>query len=204
MWSELDAHHRFDGSLDNCCVQLNDGRILWCFGWTPPDGLSGCELINLYNGETININSSDTDFMMYRFTLLNDGNVLSTGGPTFSSVCKLFRVKINRWESVNQPKIQTMEHAVSLLSDGRVLVCGGRTSAGITAATESYDSLLDKWSSSGQLVTPRFGHTATTLTDGRVLVIGGTKVLGALEPGEHELNSCEMFDPKLNEWSELH
>ena len=136
---------------------------------------------------------------MHAATLLPSGDVLVSGGGTFTFTTSavLMLVPFGDTESYN-PTSGTwtarsalgkhrVSHTTTLLSSGKVLAAGG----GSTYYEELYDPSGGKWSQTGVLSYSRTSHTATMLPSGLVLVAGGGAGSG----------SAELYQPLLGKWS---
>jgi N-acetylneuraminic acid mutarotase len=128
----------------------------------------------------------------YTATLLEDGDVLVTGGWADPSV-ELYDPALGTWGYTGALAVGRINHSATLLSDGRVLVVGGEGTAGRLASAELYDPDTGQWSATGSLGLARFYHTATLLNDGRVLVVGGYA-------GDFTA-TAEIYDPATGLWT---
>ncbi|MBD0285789.1 MAG: hypothetical protein ICV79_10250, partial [Flavisolibacter sp.] len=131
-------------------------------------------------------------------TLLNDGNILITGGfnnEGFLRTAEIFNVRSGEFEIVNgllsEPRAA---HTATLLNDGRVVLVGG-VNGGLKAnqLIDMYDPATNTISKISSLITARTGHTATLLNNGRLLIAGGSENWRS-----NVLNTCELFDPVAN------
>lgn len=143
-----------------------------------------------------------------RATLLDNGNVLLTGGydatdDPASTDAAVFDPARNAWLTTGRlidPR--RSGHTAVLLSDGRVLVAGGsayQTSGGAPYARDSaelYDPVTGTSSITGAMSVARTYQLATVLPDGSVMVVGG------YSPDVRPTNSTEIFDPGSGTWAE--
>jgi hypothetical protein len=148
-------------------------------------------------------------------TLLQDGNVLVTGGVVdcrnascgfgtlvlYAKSAELYDVRSGTWRftgSMNSPR---QGHTASLLADGRVLVAGGSSSfAHYFDSAELYDPGTGIWTDTGALNFGREGHSATVLQDGKVLVFGGH--IHDNDMGEWiGIPTAELYDPVAGTWT---
>ncbi len=137
-------------------------------------------------------------------TVLEDQRVLVVGGrrpdmPT--TTVELFDPSSQTSAYAEPLSEARAEHTATLLDDGRVLVAGGSYDdlEDALASVEIYDPAIGTWSQAAPMHDARWDHTAVRLLDGRVLVIGGRGVPDAFFA---TVNSAEIYDPVLDEWSE--
>jgi len=128
-------------------------------------------------------------------TLLNNGNVLLTGGldsafaPQRSA--ELYDPVTETFNSTGSMQVPRVNHTATLLQNGQVLIAGGTTdpSLGAYNTAELYDPVTGTFAAvSSTLRNARYAHTATLLKDGRVFLIGGRL------PNGNETNTTEFFD----------
>ncbi len=131
-------------------------------------------------------------------TLLEDGNILITGGFDSSGFLKdaeLFITNEGTFEKVLSQMTQPRAaHTATLLNNGKVLIVGG-VNGGIKAneTIDLYDPNTRAFSQVGILNTSRTGHTASLLKNGDVLIVGGSSNWRT-----DVLSSCEIFNPQTN------
>ena len=175
-------------------ILLDDGRVF----------LIGGSLTEIYDPESDTWTSAGAPDREkswgYTADLLNDGNILVTGGVFLRGGwqgipsapirnAELYDFAAGAWTrkaDMNEPR---GDHSSALLNDGKVLVIAG-------AELEMYDPGADTWTLAGKLMTERDLdsplHTATVLNDGTVLVVGG-KV--KVEERDRGIASVEIYDP---------
>jgi hypothetical protein len=116
-------------------------------------------------------------------TLLNDGQVLITGGdnPPSGSLnsAEIYDPPSNTFMAVASPlTVPRISHLMTLLNGGKVLIAGGATDSntGSTApnSAELYDPTTQSFVPVGNMTSVRERQTATLLNDGTVLEDGGT------------------------------
>jgi len=106
-------------------------------------------------------------------TLLNDGNVLVTGGFNSSS-CEIFNTSTLKWKVVHSMSQNRYSHSAILLNSGKILVSGGIGSDGVPLSTcELYDPSTDNWQDVNPMSIPRSYHKSIKLNDSLVLFFGG-------------------------------
>ena len=128
-------------------------------------------------------------------TLLQDGNVLITGGCIAQGCDNRLTDSAELYDSVNQQFIKTgsmnvarVGHQAISLSSGKVLILGGWAGDGATA-NRIYNPETGRFERAGEMLEPRDGFTATLLQDGKILITGGYN--GAM----NRLSSAELYDP---------
>jgi hypothetical protein len=204
-------------------VLLHDGAVMSMGGWL--DLSNTTSISRIYEPTTntwFNASRMSQPRAEHTATVLNNGNVLVTGGaggptkPALSSA-ELWDYQTETWNPAS-----SMQHARSLLTatlltSGKVLVAGGRDAQGMAlSSSEEYDPESDTWSGVSDMNQGRMFHTSTLLYDGRVLVTGGSAEplimdpwrdifdarLGILGEGK-TLASVEIFDPATGAWTTL-
>jgi len=131
-------------------------------------------------------------------TLLNNGTVLVTGGPSLIEGTKrviafseVYDPATNSWSSTGDMTEGRKGHIATLLDDGTVLVVG-------TESVEVYDPATGTWSLAAEFAESHLEQfTATKLNDGRVLVAGGGQKGKYLAPDT--LNHVDIYDPSTGE-----
>ena len=191
--NQVQANHK--------ALLLGDGTVF----------LAGGMLTEIYDPESDTWTSAGTPDRErswgYTADLLNDGNVLVTGGIFLRGGwqgipsapirnAEVYDFETGAWTrkaDMNEPR---GDHAAALLQDGNVLVVAG-------AELEMYDPSSDTWALAGKLATERdFDNpllTATVLNDGTVLVVGGK---GEVDERARGLASVEIYDPATFEAEE--
>lgn len=133
---------------------------------------------------------------------LPTGKVLVVGGYNGSVLdsAESYDPSTGLWSSAGALTDARYWHALVALASGKALVIGGHgnTQFGVLDSVEVYDSaqsVQNAWSPGGSLGTARFYFTATVLLSGKVLVAGGVDANG------NALNSSELYDPALGQWT---
>jgi hypothetical protein len=134
-------------------------------------------------------------------TLLNDHNVLVTGGSTataeiFNSTTNTFSYVVDPMKSVRQ------NHAAALLADGKVLIAGGVNNALTRLNTaEIFNPADSTFTAIANLNVERTGLSIVRFTSGpksgQALIIGGLSD----SSGNNGETRLEMFDPNTQTFS---
>jgi hypothetical protein len=151
----------------------------------------------LADGTFIATGSMTTTRWFHTTTLLNNGEVLITGGTIAGCGGSLATAEV--YEPTNgifSPTIGSMTvprntHTATLLNNGNVLVVGGQLGCGgALASAEIYNPATGTFTpTTGSMTTPRNTQTATLLDSGKVLITGGDRGWGTY------LASSEVYDP---------
>ncbi|MDO9577436.1 MAG: kelch repeat-containing protein [Candidatus Cloacimonadales bacterium] len=136
----------------------------------------------------------------HRSVLLKNNTVLTVGGMDGDNcnTCEIYNPETGQWNytgSMNNTR--TYDVIISLLKNGSVLALGGSQNF----TSEIYNPETGTWIVTDSLNIGRCVHTATLLPNGKVLVAGGYNFT---EYGSIPLNSCEIYDPKTNLWTNGH
>jgi hypothetical protein len=177
---------------------LRSGKVLIAGGWIRHGVTDDAELYDPATGKFTVIAHMITKRGRPEATLLQDGNVLITGGGADtdgagSSItnAEIFDAVTLKFRATGAMHYARIAHTATLLADGRVLIAGGRGSQ-VNASTEIYDPKSGTFRETGPMTTARYKHTAGLLPDGRVLIAGGSD-----ERDWHgTLSSAEIYDPQ--------
>jgi len=178
---------------------LPNGKVLLTGGLagtsSPYIATSTAEIFDPTTGEFTATSSMGTPRVNGTATLLNNGDVLVSGGDDASgnpvAKAELFDPNTGMFTPTGSMSVARAGHTATLLTSGGVLVTGGRSSSGTnttTSTAEVFDAATGAFGLTGSMESPRELHTATRLTDGKVLVIGGLS-------GKGDLSTAESFDP---------
>jgi hypothetical protein len=196
----------FTGRHEHTATLLSDGRVLVVGGLRERSpgspGLASAEIFDPISRKWSSTGSLNEGRCFHRATLLENGQVLVTGGRDRKMGTGLASVEIydpvsGTWDFAPPMSVPRFSHSATLLPDGRVLVAGGRFSSNnpdVHASAELYDPQAKTWSPTGSLLTPREAHSATLIPDSRVLVVGGYYT--------NSLNTSEVYDLVSGTWYE--
>src|SRR6202046_611062 len=149
--------------------------------------------------------SMETQRVWHTATLLQDGNVLVTGGAnntTLPTTAELYDSATKKFtQTTGSPTTPRTNATATLLSSGKVLIAGGKAANGGELTTaDIYDPASETFAASTNTMSDsRAYHTATLLNDGTVLVAGGLDLAG--DASEAPVASAEIYDPATNSFS---
>ena len=85
----------------------------------------------------------------HKATVLNDGNVLVTGGDdinfSYLDTTELYNATVDTWVSAGTMSSVRKHHTISLLQSGKVLVIGGFDGWTQLSSADLYDPEMDNW-----------------------------------------------------------
>ena len=166
-------------------------------------------LINTVNispqdyGNWTSVSPMNLDRADFASIVLPNGNVLVTGGQSYSTntitnTSEIYNYKIDTWSYVASMNVPRFVHQLVLLDSNRVLAIGGFKKK----SCEIYFINENVWQMTDSLRVVRyFGWTASLLNNGEVLVAGGFVVSNDLKE-IYSLNNVEIYEPTLNKWRE--
>lgn len=188
------AHGKFTftGSINTArafhtATLLNNGQVLVAGGLSiqsvKPHSrttiLSSAELYNPATGQWTVTGSMPTPRYLHTATLLNDGEVLITGGQNDSGIlssAELYNPSRGTWSTTGSMTVAREQYGAALLQDGEVLVAGGNTPKhGPIAAAELYDPTTGTWTATGSMNYARGTSQLTLLQNGEALIAGGNE-----------------------------
>lgn len=145
--------------------------------------------------EVVQIGKMTVDRAAHQATLLNDGQVLITGGcagqgcTKIHSSAELYDPTTQSFKPLSPMSTARASHTAIALNNGRVLVAGGWTGTQATNSAEIYDPATDQWEIVDTMSDDRASHVSVLLQNSTVFIMGG----GGGRLGN--LSSVEIFDP---------
>jgi N-acetylneuraminic acid mutarotase len=189
---------------------LADGRVLAAGGGVEgaPDWIStaSTEIYDPTTGSWSVAAPMSVARAIHTATLLQDGEVLVTGGATtyhgstgsVTARAEIFDPRTGKWRQVASLPKPLYVHQAALMPDGRVLVAGGWWATSNSDPSHGsayiYDPAKDAWKPTGSLVTARAQFNLIALPDGRFLAVDG------VDPAYHTLATSEIYDPASGAW----
>lgn len=176
--------------VGHAATLLADGKVLLVGGTqttTPGFGicLRTAEIYDIASGTFTTTGNMTSARCSPSVTLLNDGNVLITGGA--GSSAEVYYPSKGAFDITGGMVASHNNATATRLTNGHVLVAGGRAQTATPNNTaEIYDPLLGTFSLAGEMANARQQHSATLLQNGQVLIIGGYG-------GSSDLSSAELF-----------
>ena len=153
------------GGIDN---NLTNGTYL---------GLTSSELYKSTSESFTASGSMNLGRTAHTATLLQNGNVLVTGGdgastdaPTASA--ELYSSATGTFSTAGNMTTARVAHTAVLLANGSVLIAGGQNTTWLSSA-ELYNPKTGTFTATRRMTAARSGHTATLLKNGMVLIAGG-------------------------------
>ena len=152
-------------------------------------------------GETRGMENSR---LAHTATLLQDGNVLITGGRNnsgFPTTAELYDPAVKKFrQTTGSPTTPRANATATLLPSGRVLIIGGKDANGELETAELYNPVSETFATTTTgMSTSRAFHTATLLKDGTVLVVGGLDTAG--DDQGTPLATAEIYDPTIDSFT---
>jgi hypothetical protein len=106
-----------------------------------------------------------------------NGHIFTFGGVgadgTITSNAYEYTIATNTWVQAASMPVAVSNSAAVLASNGLIYVLGGTTSAGATAATESYNSATNTWNTEASLPAPVSNEAVVSDSFGRIEILGG-------------------------------
>lgn len=159
---------------------LNNGKVLIAGGLTFSPDVVYWQSAELYDPGTQTFSSTGSlvDGRAYQSaTLLNNGNVIITGGinlqnPWLSSA-ELYNPATATFSVTSSMATGRFDHTQTLLNSGNVLVAGGEGSDGVLSSAELYDAGTNQFTTADTMLNIRGSAVAVLLGNGGVFVAGG-------------------------------
>jgi hypothetical protein len=150
------------------------------------------------DGRLLSIEAMTTQRSVHTATILNDGNVLITGGyagrDNNIASAELYETAANRFTLIGNMSTARSSHTATPLPNGKILIAGGYNGEYLDT-TEIYDPETKGFSPGPRMTMPRSGHAAVALNNGMILFIGGVGT------GWTFLKSAEIYDPATGVFS---
>jgi uncharacterized protein YjdB/N-acetylneuraminic acid mutarotase len=189
---------------------LQNGEVLITGGETDPGASGANSTAELYDPLSQTFTPVPVPMTSPReghaATLLNDGQVLITGGdnPSAGSLnsAEMYDPLSSTFTSIpSSMAVPRISHTMTMLNGGQVLITGGASHSDgsniALNAAEIYDPSSQTFTSVSNMTSVREHQTETLLNDGRVLVVGGTD-------GSNIFQTAELFMPsQLNELTNI-
>ena len=193
--------------VEHTATLLQNGQVLVVGGRGVRDLLASVELFDPATNNWTTLPSLSQAREEHTATRLENGQVLIVGGQCSPSSCgtldsaELFDPNTKAWTTLARLTDARLDHTATRLENGQVLVVGGNVVNGpVLDSAELFDPKMNQWTTLARLTKAREEHTATLLQNKQVLVVGGGSVRGDSGP---VLDSAELFDPKMNQWTTL-
>jgi len=129
----------------------------------------------------------DETRIFHTATLLSNGTVLVTGGP--SNTAEIYNPQTGTWRyTLNPMNVARSYHTAVELLDGSVLVAGGTSTPTVA---EIFDPIAETFTPTTAMNATHASSPGILLNDGRVLIITGSLTAGA----------SEIYDAVANSWT---
>lgn len=201
----------FGGSINDGINTLGTSTAL-CYLYTP--GAIGS------NGSWASAGSMTFSRMAMAFVQRTDGKVMAIGGTNSGGIpgatVDVYNPITKTWGLVGGMNIGRVLGEAIQLDNTDVLITCGRTGTGaitkidyaslsdvtgLTPTCETYNVSGNAWSYVGSMAYARYGHRLFRLDDGRIIAIGGIGYDPSQGTTAAYLNSTEIYDPNLKQWS---
>ena len=199
---------------------LSNGRVLVSGGFGLAVGEGGSPVLNtaeIFDPAT-NTFSPTGSMQQGRWdhaaTLLNDGQVLITGGRKghicFTASAEVFDPATGTFSFAGLMLSERDGHTATLFATGEVLIAGGSNGCAPDFSddppwdplfAELYEPKSRSFQGGGNMSTTRVGHVAIRLANGRVLVLGGIPTVQNLHEQPPNPSYAELYDPVLHTFS---
>lgn len=191
-----------NGLYGHTSVLVGD-TVVTVGGMVGPHPQTSTELLEITSGNITKASEMQTPRAYHSSTMLQDGNILVTGGLTglppvgHSATTSTQKFNITTgWTMASSLAEGRYNHSATLLNDGKVLVTGGMTGTGYLATSQIFDPGSNNWGPGAAMNGARANHVALLLNNGSVLVAGGRDGTGALD-------TAEVYVPASNTWYQL-
>jgi hypothetical protein len=148
--------------------------------------------------------SMETERVWHTATLLQDGNVLVSGGANnteLSTTAEFYDPTTKVFtQTTGSPTTPRTNATATLLASGKVLITGGKGGGGELGTADLYDPASETFAATTTTMsTSRAYHTATLLSDGTVLVTGGLNLAG--DSSGTPVASAEIYNPTTDSFT---
>jgi len=187
-------------------VVLMNGNALIAGGGNSVGTLATVELYTPATGTFTLTGSMTTPRYAHTATLLNNGEVLVTGGldELVNTTARLISAElydptIGRFTATSNMNVSRYSHTATLLTDGKVLIAGGANLNGSVSIAELYDPVSASFSYTSAFTQgSRYAQSASLLVNGDVLIAGGA---GAFCTGS--CSTTDLYSPGVLTPSQL-
>jgi hypothetical protein len=162
-----------DARFDHTATLLNNGKVLVTGGLNANSNgvaTATAELYDPVSGTFTTTASMSSPRETHVATLLNDGNVLVTGGGAIAA--DLYNSASGIFTTTGSMTSSRSDHTATLLNNGQVLVAGGYGFSSVLTSAELYDPVAGTFTATSNMINPHAYGTATLLDNGSVLVSG--------------------------------
>jgi len=130
-----------------------------------------------------------------------NGKVYAIGGAPSAhwsglSIVEVYDPATDTWTEAARIPLVVWAPSASVV-DGRIYVMGGSPHIDAKRTVQEYDPTTDTWTSKADMMTPR-RNFGTSVLCGKIYAIGGW-----LGSSELPYSSVEMYDPKLDLWTQI-
>ena len=197
-WSMTDSIPTFR-YFGQTVTELIDGRILVAGGMYVDTTTWNMVFLNkadIYDPNTNKWTEANPMYLgryAHTATLLNDGNVLVSGGSTENfetDECEIYDPILNQWKIISNMNEKRSDHAAILLNNGNVLITGGQANLIYKKSCEIYDVNTNQWKYIADMLAYRIDHRIYYLSKiDKLLILGGD----VFPPGTED--TWEIYDP---------
>ncbi len=194
-------------------IRLNNGKILVIGGRDNLGGKQDCYIYDPVSGEVSATGSLKFGASSCSVAMMNDGKVICAGGTddhNAMATTQIYDPATGQWSEAENMKQARIGANIATLNDGKIIVVGGMNSEGAPlSSAEIFDPSTGKWSDASNMNKARKNFAFVDLDKGKKLAMGGkiyrySSSANEQKTGyEDEDNSCEIYDPETNAWTEV-